>query len=53
MSETLATVLKIAVSAVLIVALIAVGKWAIDGMSARSKEVTNADGGTADTEAIK
>ena len=46
MSETLATVLKIAVAAVLIVALIAAGNWAIKRMSDKSKEVVDEPGGT-------
>ena len=45
MSETLATVLKIAVAAVLIVALIAAGNWAIERMTAGADDVAGEDAG--------
>lgn len=45
MSETLATVLKIAVAAVLIVALIAGGKWAIDRWSQGAEDIIRQDPG--------
>ncbi len=43
MSETLATVLKIAVAAVLIVALIAIGKWALSSSEAEIKKISPSD----------
>lgn len=48
MSESLATVLKLAVAAVLIVALIAAGRWALKSFSTEADKVTPSDVGTFD-----
>ena len=49
MSESLATVLKLAVAAVLIVALIAAGKWAMDRFNKEAKNVNTSGPGTFQT----
>jgi len=49
MSESLATVLKLAVAAVLIVALIAAGQWAMTSFNKEAKEIVPSKQGKFET----